>query len=129
VDSSNFGTIVKFAVTPEDAHNMRISFSRFSRERGAHQAKTGYTLLTMTLSGPVSKICWSSVANSNRGGIHALKAQFPQIERVDEGINHANRISLVDPIIEAFRQRHRLPPICPRNDPAIGPPADSAAES
>jgi hypothetical protein len=38
------------------------------------------------------------------GGIHALKAQFPQIERVDEGINHANSIALIDPVLEAFRQ-------------------------
>jgi hypothetical protein len=51
------------------------------------------------------------------GGIHALKAQFPQIERVDEGINHTNRIALVDPVIEAFRQQRRLPPIRPRNEP------------
>jgi hypothetical protein len=51
------------------------------------------------------------------GEIHALKAQFPQIQHVDEGINHANRIALVDPVIEAFRQQRRLPPIRPRNKP------------
>jgi hypothetical protein len=39
---------VKFAVTPEDAHNMGVSLSGFSRERGAQRAKTGYTLPTMT---------------------------------------------------------------------------------
>jgi hypothetical protein len=33
-DSSNFSTIAKFAVTPEDAKNVRISPSKFSRERG-----------------------------------------------------------------------------------------------
>src|SRR5215467_10021186 len=51
------------------------------------------------------------------GGIHALKAQFPQIERIDEGINHANRIALIDPVLEAFRQQRRLPSIHPRNEP------------
>jgi hypothetical protein len=57
------------------------------------------------------------------GGIYALKAQFPQIERLDEGINHTNRIACVDPVIEAFRQQRRLPPIRPRNElrrPAFG---------
>jgi hypothetical protein len=33
-DSSNFSTIAKSAVTPEDAKNVRISLSGFNRERG-----------------------------------------------------------------------------------------------
>jgi hypothetical protein len=63
------------------------------------------------------------------GRIRAFKTQFPQIERIDEGINHANRISLVDPVIETFRQQRRLLQSVPATNPAIDPPADSAAES
>jgi hypothetical protein len=33
-DSSNFGTIAKFAVTPEDTQNIGVSPSGFRRERG-----------------------------------------------------------------------------------------------
>jgi hypothetical protein len=33
-DSSNFGTIAKFAVTPEGTQNIGISASGFSKERG-----------------------------------------------------------------------------------------------
>ena len=39
-----------------------------------------------------------------------------KIERVDEGIDHANRIALVDPVIEAFRQQRRLRAIRPFNE-------------
>jgi hypothetical protein len=45
------------------------------------------------------------------GGIDACEAQIAQIQRVNERINEANRIALVDPVIEAFRQQRRLRPI------------------
>ena len=41
----------------------------------------------------------------------SLKAQILQFEGVDEGIDGANRIVLVDPVIEAPRQQRQLPPI------------------
>ena len=42
-----------------------------------------------------------------------LKAQLANIQCIDEGIDHANRIALVNPVIEAFRQQCRLRPIRP----------------
>ena len=42
------------------------------------------------------------------------KAQFGNIQCIDEGVDHANRIALVDPVIEAFRQQRQLRPIHPR---------------
>ena len=44
------------------------------------------------------------------------KAQFGNIQCIDEGVDHANRIALVDPVIEAFRQQRRLRPIRPCNE-------------
>src|SRR5262245_56927975 len=41
----------------------------------------------------------------------SLKAQLGNIECIDEGIDHANRIALINPVIEAFRQQRRLRPI------------------
>jgi len=37
--------------------------------------------------------------------IDRLKAQIVQIERLNEGVDHTNRIVFVDPIIEASRQQ------------------------
>src|SRR5262245_22527842 len=45
-----------------------------------------------------------------------LKAQLGNIKCSDEGIDHANRIALVNPVIEAFRQQRRLRPIRPCNE-------------
>ena len=45
------------------------------------------------------------------GRIASGETQVFEIEPVDEGINEANRIALVDPVIEAFRQQRRLRPI------------------
>src|SRR5207344_2961786 len=49
-------------------------------------------------------------------GIDAGEAQSLEIEPVDEGINEANRIALVDPVIEALRQQRRLRSIRPFNE-------------
>jgi len=49
--------------------------------------------------------------------IDTIKAQLAKIERIDERIDRANRIALVDKIIEAFRQQRRLSPISPFNEP------------
>src|SRR5215471_16338470 len=45
-----------------------------------------------------------------------VKAQLSNIQCIDEGIDHANRIALVNPVIEAFRQQRRLRPIRPCNE-------------
>ena len=63
------------------------------------------------------------------GRIDAGEAKIAQIQHLDERIDHANRIAVVDPVIEAFRQQRRLPPICPRDKARHHVPADSAGES
>jgi len=49
-------------------------------------------------------------------GMNAGEAQSLEIEPVDKGINKANRIALVDPVIEALRQQRRLRSIRPFNE-------------
>lgn len=39
-----------------------------------------------------------------RGGRDTIEAETGEIERIDEGINDANRVFLVDPVIEALRK-------------------------
>ena len=41
---------------------------------------------------------------------HAFEPEFGQIERIDERVQRANRIALIDPIIEAFGNKIRDPP-------------------
>jgi len=48
--------------------------------------------------------------------LDALKAQFGNVQCIDESVDHANRIALVNPVIEAFRQQRRLRPIRPCNE-------------
>jgi hypothetical protein len=43
--------------------------------------------------------------------LRTFEPERGQIERVNEGIDHANKIALIDPIFEAFRQQRRLPTI------------------
>jgi hypothetical protein len=40
-----------------------------------------------------------------RRRLNALKAQLGDIQCIDESVDHANRIALVNPVIEAFRQQ------------------------
>jgi len=41
---------------------------------------------------------------TSRRRLHPLKAHLSQIERIDKYVDHANRVALVNEIIEAFRQ-------------------------
>jgi hypothetical protein len=41
---------------------------------------------------------------TGRRRLHSIEPKLGQIERIDEGVNHANRIALVNEIIEAFSQ-------------------------
>jgi hypothetical protein len=43
-----------------------------------------------------------------------IKPKIAKVEGVYEGVDHANRIALVKPVIEAFRQQRQLCPIHPR---------------
>ena len=41
---------------------------------------------------------------TGRRRLHSIEPKLGQIKRIDEGVNHANRIALVNEIIEAFGQ-------------------------
>ena len=47
---------------------------------------------------------------------HAFEPELGQIERIDERVHRANRIALIDPIIEAFGQQSRLSAIRPNHE-------------
>ena len=53
---------------------------------------------------------------AGRCRIDAVKPEVAQFQRIHEHIDRANRIALVDPIIEAFRQQRRLLAIRPLNE-------------
>src|SRR5262245_46676052 len=54
--------------------------------------------------------------SSRHRRLDPLKAQLGYIRCIDEGIDHANRIAFVNPVIEAFRQQRQLLPIRPCNE-------------
>src|ERR1700676_521832 len=45
---------------------------------------------------------------SRRLRLDPVKPELSKIERLDEGVDHTNRIILIDPIIQAFGQQCRL---------------------
>ena len=47
---------------------------------------------------------------------NATEPKFSQIESRNEGVDHANRIVICNPVIQAFRQQSRLPAISPLNE-------------
>ena len=53
---------------------------------------------------------------AGRCRIDAIKPEVAEFQSIDEHIDRANRIALVDPIIEAFRQQRRLLAIRPLNE-------------
>jgi hypothetical protein len=54
---------------------------------------------------------------SGRCWLDTIEPEAGQIERIDKGVDHANGVLLVDPVVEALRQKRRLPPICPFDEP------------
>jgi hypothetical protein len=51
---------------------------------------------------------------ASRCRLNTFKTKFGEIEQINERVDHANAIALVDPIIKAFRHQRR----CPRAAPA-----------
>ncbi len=49
---------------------------------------------------------------TSRRRLNSLEAHLGQIERIDKCIDDANRITVVNEIIEAFGQQRPLPAIC-----------------
>jgi hypothetical protein len=55
--------------------------------------------------------CWIHAPGVKGGppgpcGLDTVESQLGHFERIDEGVDHANGIVLVDPLIEALRQKH-----------------------
>ena len=48
--------------------------------------------------------------------INPAKTQLTQIKLINKDVNHANRIVLLDPVLQAFGKKHRLPAIRPLNE-------------
>src|SRR3981189_347798 len=53
---------------------------------------------------------------AGRCRVDAIEPEVAEFQRIDEHIDRANRITLVDPIIQAFRQKRRLLAIRPLNE-------------
>src|SRR5471030_1353006 len=53
---------------------------------------------------------------AGRCRINAIEPEVAEIQRIDEHIDRANRIALIDPIIKAFRQQRRLLATRPLNE-------------
>jgi hypothetical protein len=53
---------------------------------------------------------------AGRRRIDAISPEIAEFHRIDEHIDRANRIALVNPIVEAFRQQRRLLAIRPLNE-------------
>jgi hypothetical protein len=54
---------------------------------------------------------------SGRRRRDAIEPETTKIERIDERVDHANGIFLIDPVIETLRQQRRLSPICSLDKP------------
>ena len=59
---------------------------------------------------------------AGRCRIDAIEPEVAKFQRIDEHIDRAYRIALVDPIIKAFRQQRRLLTIRPLNEALHHPP-------
>jgi hypothetical protein len=53
---------------------------------------------------------------ASRCRLNTFKTKFGEIEQINERVDHANAIALVDPIIKAFGQQRRLPASRSRNE-------------
>ena len=50
-------------------------------------------------------------------GDDAVEAERREIEHLDEGVDHPNRVLLADVVVDRVRQQRRLPPICAFDEP------------
>jgi peptidoglycan/xylan/chitin deacetylase (PgdA/CDA1 family) len=60
---------------------------------------------------------WVVAWPSEVGWLRHLEAQLVEIQLLDERIDDANRIAILNPLVEAFRQQRQLPPIDPFDEP------------
>jgi hypothetical protein len=50
-------------------------------------------------------------------GLNTVEPEISEIERINKGVDRANRIALVDPIVQALRQKRRLASIGSLDEP------------
>ena len=67
--------------------------------------------------------------SARSGGFDAVESEFAEIEGIDEGINRANRVLRIDPVLKTLRQQRRLPTICPFDEPFHHHPRELSGES
>ena len=60
--------------------------------------------------------------SAGRCRLNAVEPEIGEIERINKGVDCANRIVLLDPILQALRQKRRLCPICAFDEPLHGHP-------
>jgi hypothetical protein len=65
---------------------------------------------------------------ASRCRVDAIEPEVAEFQRIDEHIDRANRIALLDPIIKAFRQQRRLLAIRLLNETLHHPPAIQQGE-
>ena len=63
------------------------------------------------------------------GRFNTVKAQLFEVKRINEGIDRANRIFLIDPIVKALRQERCLDPICAFHEPPHDHPQESSEKT
>jgi hypothetical protein len=51
---------------------------------------------------------WVVRGSTRRRWLGTLEPQFPEVEFVDEGVDHSNRIVVSDVVVEAFREQGDL---------------------
>src|SRR6185295_11359161 len=98
-----------------------------SDKEGQRRLETGACKSLVSIASVPRAAVLTDLARRRR--LDALKAQLANIQCIDEGIDHANRIALVNPVIEAFRQQRRLRSICPCNEALHQFPPESPRES
>ena len=65
--------------------------------------------------------------STRRLRLYSNEPKLGEIERLDERVDHANWIVLVDPVIEALRQKRRLPRSVPSTKRFIPSPRINCA--
>src|SRR5580704_17360660 len=89
----------------------KIEWVGVRHEEGAALAAAGQAKLTEAVNVKLKENRGMARWPTSRRRLHPLKAHLSQIECIDKHVDHANRVALVNEIIEAFGQQRPLPTI------------------
>ena len=95
---------------PGEPHHLEIALAL------ALQAAARVHAIEIAVDVELEQRCGMVGRSASVGRIDAREPQIAKIQRVDENIDRANWIALVDEVIEAFGQQRRLPPIHPLHE-------------